>query len=453
MSGELYRALTIAGSDPTGGAGIQSDIRTMSAMGVIGTSAITAITAQNLEEITGILPVEPPMVAAQIDAAIRGIGSDAVKTGMLVNRNIVRAVADTLEQFNSFLVIDPVIRSSSGTALLDEGGVSALTELLIPRASLLTPNVREAEVLSGMPVRNKAEALSAGNAIRAMGAGAVLITGLCEEQGWITDMLIGDTVEEFRSPRHMGKDPHGTGCMLSAAITAHLARGTELIEAVRRSESLMRRAILHSLDMGRGLLLDPLIHLRNEAERFSTLKEVRRCVDVLVRENIIELIPEVSSNFVTVLPYAVSLDEAAGIEGRIVRLKDRVHAHEPWFGVSDHVARFLLEIRRSDPDMNSSMNIKLSPEIEKRCSDLGLSVSHAPREMEPEDSRGREGSTMDWAATYVMKGRDTAPDIIIDRGAFGKEPMIRILARSSRSLLKKVLDIHSGLQRKEIGEE
>ena len=439
-------ALTIAGSDPSGGAGIQVDIKTIESIGVYAASAITAVTVQNTYGVLKVNPVSPETVIRQIEAVMDDIGADAMKTGMLVDENVVRGVAEITRRSGVPLIVDPVISSTSGSPLISEKGVEAIREILLPGATLTTPNVPEAEILSGIKIGNFEDIIAAGKRIRKTGVDSVLITGGHIEGRTITDVLIDKNgVRKFDKTRVMGKDPHGTGCMLSAAITGYVALGNDVATAIELSEALVRRAIRFAHRFSGGDVVEPLAWIKNEAARFPVLKEVRECMEKLEKENIYDLIPEVSSNFVVALPYALELGEAAGMEGRIVRLKDRIHAHNPWFGVSDHVARFLLNIRSADPDVNCSMNIMLTDRIRKRCEELGYEISYAPRMDEPEIIKEKEHQTMDWAASYVMKGRKKAPDIVVDEGAFGKEPMIRILAGSPKSLTRKVLDIWQGL--------
>ncbi|MDP6156361.1 MAG: bifunctional hydroxymethylpyrimidine kinase/phosphomethylpyrimidine kinase [Candidatus Thermoplasmatota archaeon] len=435
-------AMTIAGSDPSGGAGIQADVLTIESTGVHATSAVTALTVQNTFGVREVVRTEPRIVAGQIESIMEDIGADGVKTGMLVDGEIVRAVADSLRDYDIPLVIDPVIRSSTGHTLLDDTGVNELKKSLLPRAILVTPNVREAELLCGISIGNENEALKAASEIIEMGAHAVLVTGCHFEEDRIMDLLVDENgVREYERKFIPGRDPHGTGCMLSAAISAYLAKGNDLFDAVEFGTSVVNRSIRFPLETKGGSMVAPLNHLMNEAARYPVMKEVRECVRELETKNIYELIPEVASNFVTTLPYATGIEEAAGIEGRIVRLKDRVHAHIPWYGVSDHVARFLLNIQMYDRSVRSSMNIKLTRDIRKICEELDLDIAFAPRMEEPISSAEEEHRTMDWAAAYVMEGRDKAPDIVIDEGGVGKEPMIRVLADSSRGLLEKVLSI------------
>jgi hydroxymethylpyrimidine/phosphomethylpyrimidine kinase len=243
--------LTIAGSDPTGGAGIQADLRTAAELGCRGASAVTAITVQDSRGVHGWEPVSADLVRQQVRTILRDFEPGAVKTGMLATAEIVEVVAEEIRrEATRVLVVDPVLVSSSGAPLLQEGGLEALRRELLPLATLVTPNVDEARRLSGLPVESADDAGRAAAAIRDLGAAAVVVTGghLEEEPG--TDVLVtGDGVTRFAPERVEGRDAHGTGCVFSAAIACGLARGESLEEAVegakRLTEDLIRRCPAH----------------------------------------------------------------------------------------------------------------------------------------------------------------------------------------------------------------
>jgi hydroxymethylpyrimidine/phosphomethylpyrimidine kinase len=251
----IPRALTIAGSDSGGGAGIQADLKTFSAFGVYGMTAVTAITAQNTVGVQAILELDPDLVVAQIDSVTSDIGVDAVKTGMLGNFEIVQAVADTLQERGiDRLVVDPVMVAKSGDALLQDDAVEAVRTRLLPLALVATPNLPEAEVLTGLAIRDQDGMRIAARAIAALGVRWVVIKGghLANDQD-ATDLVFdGNHFESLSSPRIATKNTHGTGCTFSAAIAAGLARGLEPAEAIRRAKRFVTRAIEESLAIGAG---------------------------------------------------------------------------------------------------------------------------------------------------------------------------------------------------------
>jgi len=252
VSSNVPIALSIAGSDPSGGAGIQADLKTFAAFDVYGAAVLTCATAQNTLGVraTGELPVD--LVAAQLDAVLEDLAVGAIKTGMLGRAAIVEVVAARLAGGSIPLVVDPVMVATSGDALLSPDGVAALRTLLLPRARLITPNLREAAVLAGRRVESLDEMRTAARVIRDLGPRAVLVKG-GHLAGAACDVLLdGDELHELSAPRVAIDRLHGSGCTLSAAITAELARGATLLAAVRTAKAYVHEAIVRALVVGHG---------------------------------------------------------------------------------------------------------------------------------------------------------------------------------------------------------
>jgi hydroxymethylpyrimidine/phosphomethylpyrimidine kinase len=257
----MRHALTIAGSDSGGGAGIQADLKTFAAFGVYGTSAITAVTAQNTQGVVAAAPLSADLVTAQIEAIAGDIRVDATKIGMLATAAIVEAVVSAIEELElPLVVVDPVIASSSGERLLDEDGIQALRLELLPQARVVTPNMFEAEVLSGCRIASAADRRRAAEQIHDMGAAAVIITGghasFANDGDDVVDLLFdGTSFLELRSPRvsfGAGRAPHGTGCTFAAALAAGLALGDPLAGAARAAQQYVGGAIAHAVAVGAG---------------------------------------------------------------------------------------------------------------------------------------------------------------------------------------------------------
>ena len=254
------RVMTIAGSDSGGGAGIQADLKTITLLGSYGSSVLTALTAQNTLGVDAIEPVQSGFVSAQIDAVLSDIGADTVKTGMLNWGGIIVRVARAIEQHALLSVVDPVMVAKGGAKLLDKEAIDSLLAHLIPRAFLLTPNLPEAETLTGMPVETEAEMEQAGRSLLELGARNVLLKG-GHLQGAAVDLLfIGDQMHRFEAPRIDTRNTHGTGCTYSAAIATFLAQGYPLLKAVERSKQFINLAIENAVDCGAGH--GPVNHLR-----------------------------------------------------------------------------------------------------------------------------------------------------------------------------------------------
>jgi hydroxymethylpyrimidine/phosphomethylpyrimidine kinase len=252
------RALTIAGSDSGGGAGIQADLKTFSVLGVFGMTAITAVTVQNTNGVLGYEALRASTVGEQIRAVATDIGVDAAKTGMLANSSIVEAVAAAVAETRiTRLVVDPVSVSKHGHALLDEDAVGALRDQILPLAALVTPNLSEASVLAGVPVASRDDMRRAAHGILALGPGAVLVKGgHLEDAKEAADLFVGGSFGDERwliAERIDTRNTHGTGCTLSAAIAAHLAMGRSMDEAVDAGKAFVTEAIRHALAIGRGI--------------------------------------------------------------------------------------------------------------------------------------------------------------------------------------------------------
>ena len=258
---EVKAALTIAGSDSGGGAGIQADLKTFAAHGIYGVSAITAVTAQNTVGVSGVEEIGTGLVEAQIAAVLDDFPVTAAKTGMLSSAAIIRAVVRALDVHPRLpLVVDPVMVAKSGDRLLRPDAVEALRTRLVPRAALLTPNLPEAADLTGLTVEDEAGMRAAAERLLAMGAGAVLLKGGHLDGDRIVDLLLdGDSEQVFENRRIHTRATHGTGCTLSAAVTAGLAGGLSLFEAVGRARNYLRRAMQRAVPLGAGH--GPLAHL------------------------------------------------------------------------------------------------------------------------------------------------------------------------------------------------
>lgn len=256
----MKKVLTIAGSDCSGGAGIQADLKTITAHKMYGMSVITALTAQNTTGVYGIMDAGAEFVQNQLDCVFTDIFPDAVKIGMVSNPEIIEEIAKKLGEYGAKnIVVDPVMSATSGSALMKDGGTAALTKSLIPLADVITPNIYEAEMLSGMKINSKAEMVTAAKKIAPSSKGGVLIKG-----GHLTDcaddLLYKDGEETwFSSKRIENPNTHGTGCTLSSAIACNLAMGCDIVTAVKTAKKYVTHAIADMLDLGRGS--GPLNHM------------------------------------------------------------------------------------------------------------------------------------------------------------------------------------------------
>lgn len=255
----MNTALTIAGSDSSGGAGIQADLKTMTANGVYGMSAITALTAQNTTGVTGIMEVTPEFLEAQLDAVFSDIFPDAVKTGMVSSSELIRVIADRLKKYDAKnIVVDPVMVATSGAKLISDDAIETLKEFLLPLATVITPNIPEAEVLSGTTIKTEDEMVKAAELIFNRFGCAVLCKGGHQINDANDLLFTSNGPVWFKGKRIDNPNTHGTGCTLSSAIASNLAKGRSLEEAVKEAKDYISGALAAMLDLGKGS--GPLAH-------------------------------------------------------------------------------------------------------------------------------------------------------------------------------------------------
>ena len=250
---KIPKAMTIAGSDSGGGAGVQADLKTFAALGVYGASTLTAITAQNTVAVTAVHEIPTDVITAQIDAVLTDIGADAVKTGMLSSSDIIECVCEALEVHGvQRLVVDPVMIAKSGDALLREDAIGSLRTRLLPLAMVVTPNIPEAEALTETTIVSDADVRRAAEAIVGMGARSVVVKG-GHREGPATDLFYdGKEFKEFTAPRFDTVNTHGTGCTFASAVAAGLARGMVATDAVALAKDYVTEGIRHSFSIGQG---------------------------------------------------------------------------------------------------------------------------------------------------------------------------------------------------------
>ncbi len=446
----VFKALTIAGSDSGGGAGIQADLKTFAALKVHGMSVVTSITAQNTVEVTGIHDVPVEMVEKQIDAVVSDIGVDAAKTGMLHTSDIIEAVAGRVERYKFPLVVDPVMVAKSGARLLRREAEEALKKKLIPLARVVTPNAMEAAVLSGVKVKDVKGAKKAAAKISEMGAeGVVVKGGHLPGDGEAVDVLYyRDEFHFFKGEKIDALTTHGTGCSFSAAIAAELAKGTEVVDAVEKAKELITLAVRFGLKIGGGHgPVNPLAILYRESEKPLVLKKLIEAIDILEGNSAVSLIvPEVGMNLAVATSYAHELTDVAAIPGRIVNVNGRVKAsHCPKFGCSRHVAKYVLTAMKHNSEVRSAVNIRYSDEILEILRGMNLKISHYDRRREPKETKAKEGLSVYWGAEEAIRKAKGVPDVIYHLGDWGKEPMIILLGRDPLELVNRILGLAESL--------
>jgi len=453
IKGKIPVAITIAGSDSGGGAGIQADLKTFAAIGVHGTTAITSITAQNTQAVKAVVDLDAEIIKKQIQAVAEDIGIDAGKTGMLHTKEIIKAVDSEVSKHQFPLVVDPVMVAKSGAPLLKPEAMNFLKTHLLPRATVVTPNKFEAEKLANRTIENLEDAKTAAKEISETGPEAVVVKGGHLNLQYATDVLYyKGKYRILETPWLDVETTHGTGCSFSAAIAAELAKGKDVPLAIKNAKKFITLAIRFGLNVGKGYgPVNPLGSLYQEASRYHVLKNVKEAKKLLeTSPEIFKFVPEVGMNVAMAVPYAESLNDVAAIEGRLIRTVGKVKAvGNISFGSSSHLARYLLTITEHDLYKKAAINLKFSEDILSLLKQHGLEISFYDRKEEPEEIKKVEGMTIPWGVQQAIKRLGKVPDVIYHKGEVGKEPMIVILGKQACDLAKFATQLAKELEKLE----
>ena len=445
----LKVALSIAGSDSGAGAGIQADIKTFSALGVYGCTAITAITAQNTRRVSRIVEVPPAMIADQIVSVLNDIPPDAIKIGMVYSRTTIDMVCRLLKRSKAPVVLDPIFSAGTGAKLLRDDAFDSFVSELIPICALITPNRMEAERLAGIKIRNEADSVEAARRIKKLGAQSVIVKGGHFGLTNVTDLLLdkNSRLARITNPRIRIRDSHGSGCNFSSAATAYLAKGASIPEACRRANEYVHIAIRNAVTVGRGLpVTNPLSAIYQDASRYHVLAELQRAVEeVCVLAGFHTLIPETQTNFVYALSQPTGISDVAGVRGRIVRIGNTaVPASYIEFGASRHVASGVLAFMSVNPEVRSAMNIRFDESLLRTCKKLFATASY-DRRKEARRLKREEGRSVAWGTRRALSSNQKA-EVIFHRGDVGKEPMITIFGRRPADIVRKIKSILKNYQ-------
>ncbi|WP_246983809.1 bifunctional hydroxymethylpyrimidine kinase/phosphomethylpyrimidine kinase [Halorientalis marina] len=432
-------ALTIAGSDSGGGAGIQADLKTMEACGVFGTSAITSVTAQNTRGVDGNHLLPTSEIEAQIDAVREDFDLRAVKTGMLATAEIVETVTAYADDLPP-LVVDPVMVAASGDRLLEPEAEDAY-EALIAESTVVTPNADEAAVLTDVDPDSEADAEAAGAALVEMGADAALVKGGHMGTEDVVDVLVtADDVETFRHPRVATDATHGSGCTLSSAIAAHLATGADRSEAVSAGIDLLARAVRYPLDVGRGPgAVHHTVEARELADRDRTAERVEYVLDRLggASADARPLVPDCGATVVGATRYAERPDEVAAVEGKISRTRTGIRSNRGVrFGVSDGAATVLLAAREADADLRYAFTCRYDADVAAALETVGGSVVELDRSADAHAWPPTESAVRD-----AVTGAEGMLAALVDPGAQGVPPRTVLFGTDAERLSDRALEL------------
>ena len=456
--------LTIAGSDPTSGAGIQADIRTFDRIGVHPFSAITAITYQTATEFYGFKSLSEEL-GKQLDAILNAYPIKYVKIGMIPDIKSLDIIKHSILSHNLIAVLDPVNISSVGERLSSEGFELEIERELFPLVIVLTPNLEEASYYANKELKNKTlddiEHLRdvAKTIIKKIYVDqriseiqkAVVIKSAGIDHDSIFDLVCVSKLTNgkenlsfkiFKKPKlSFQGNIHGTGCVFSSAIAAYLSLGNTLLESIEKAEVFFNERFLNYIELPQeGKILD----LTLDDERIKVVNQIKEIFNFISRNRKYSmLIPEVRMNISGSLPNAVSKEDIAGIEGRITIVAGYPKASgEIKFGVSDHTARLILGAKKLDKSINFVLNIKYKSEWIKSLQEkTNLKLQEIIREDQPKEIMVKEESTMQWLIKKSIKETGRIPDIIWDKGAIGKEPMIRLFGKNAEDIVNKLQKI------------
>lgn len=377
------------------------------------------------------------MIWKQLNAVLSDLDVEWCKTGMLWSAGGIGVVMKAIKKYGLRAIVDPVMISTSGSTLLREDAMDALLKLL-GYAELVTPNIYEASKICGRKISSVQGAEAAAKEIYSLGPKAVLVKG-GHLPGKVDVLFDGKKMLKIPGGKITDERIHGAGCSFSAAITAGMARGFTLGDAIHKAKMFIESAIKGRLKVGRGpAAVNPLAELQLSKERGAIIEEVWQAAKTLARmKNFAKLVPEVGSNIAMALPGATSIAEVVGLSGRMVRHGDSVLITGfPEFGGSEHVANFVIAAHKHDWKLRAGMNIRYSKDILAVCRKLGFKMSSFERNREPKGVK-----TMVWGTELAIKKFGGVPDIIYDEGGIGKEPMIRLLAPSPAKLVEMVKKI------------
>lgn len=435
-------ALTIAGSDSSGGSGIQADLKTFSSLGVVGASVVTVITSQSPEELFNIYPIPTSKIHAQLTSVLDSMPIRAVKIGVVYSSNIARTVSDCLKNRNLPIVLDPIIRATSGHLLVTKKGLKALVDNLLPIASVITPNIHEAEFLSKMSISSISDMRKAAEAIASLGPEVVVIKGGHLDGGRVVDVayINGQFATYTRSKLPLTY--RGTGCTFSSAIAAYLAKGLPVADAVSKAEKYIESLLRHPIRVNSVCFLNHSTNLIAGASICRVIKNLKQAL-CMVRENeklFLEHIADVGTQIAMALPFASDYKHIYALFGRIKRENSRLNIGWPLkAGASKHMASVILTAMKYDISVRAAMNLKYSDKLLDLFRKTGCVISDFSRREEPQSVKLVEGQTLKWGTEHAIRKIGKVPDVIFDLGEKGKEPMIRVLGKSATDVVRKSL--------------
>lgn len=437
----MKKILTIAGYDPSTGAGITKDLDVFSALGIHGVSVPTCIVLQGPQGVQDVYPIPYSQFYEMMDMVKKSSPVDGIKIGVVWNEAYVERIASLLSGLdNPTLVVDPVIASKNGARLLSDEGLKCLIERIFSVADVVTPNLPEASSIIGKEVKTLEDMEACAKDIFDMGPKAVVVKG-GHLTGEPVDLLFDGKEFIFWKKHRIDREVHGTGCTFSSLMTAFLVHGYDKKEAFLASERAMEELLSDSyrIDIDGYFYTSSGVLNSRSSDRWDVLQTMKEAGEILYRLNMVELIPAVQMNIGYAVKDARGIEDIAAFPGRISINNGKILIKgEPAFSASSHVARLILTCMKYYPHIRSCVSVRYDRAIIEKANESAMKVLFFDRKNEPEKLKEAEGKSLDYLTEEVLKRADQPPDIIYDLGDVGKEPIIRLFAKDPLELIKKM---------------
>jgi len=425
--------LSIGGSDPSSGAGIQSDIKAFSKLDTHCLTVITAITGHT-SNFGMVEPVSKNILENQLESIITDFKIDGIKIGMVYNSEIIKTLYHHLKKLKIPIVVDPVIKSTTGGMLIEKAAIIDFKKFIIPLATIITPNKFEAEILTKMKINSKNTPEKIAKKIQKMGAKNIVITGIQIKNKKISDFVLEKNKKYYITDKEISKINRGSGCIHSASVLYSIVKNKNIRKSLEFAKKNTFNSIKNSKKIGKGIAITNMEE-SNEVKLLNSINEFTKI------KNIYKNIPECQTNFVYSKQKPKSIKEILGISGRIVKSgKEVIVAGDLVYGGSKHVATALLTVNKKYSKIQSAINLKYKNETISKIKKLKLTTYDYDRNHEPKNVKNG-GSTIEWGIKNAIKNSKKPPDIIYHKGDFGKEPMIIVFAETPDIVVKKILKI------------
>lgn len=438
---EPKHALAIGGLDPITGAGLYSDIKTFSMMKVLPLALATCLVVENSSGVKGVVPFPQDLIRLQLKAILEDCIPQVAKISLVYTSSIIEALIEELPK-EIPIVLDPILKSWDGHDLITTEGLRSLIDLLLPRSTVVTPNVLEASLLSKVDIHDLDSAKEAAKRIADSGVKSVVIKGGHLPSHKVFDVLYhqGDFLIAERE-RFLEGPFHGLGCIFASSLAAFIAHGLDVTDAFTKASLFTNYAIKGSYKLGgRARIANPLELYYKSLDSVKVIEEMYKALETIeFMRGLDTLTPEVGVNIVMCLRNPISLDDVCGIEGRLRLVRGFLRAQGTIkFGGSKHLGGMLIEVNKKWPSIKACMNIKYSETILKVIKELGFKITSFDRSKEPLEVKMKEGLSMKWGAQEAIKELTEEPDVIYDLGDLGKEPIIRIFGKDALDVVRKV---------------